>query len=65
MKTWTILLLKQMKGVYDENKTKKNTHTKEINGRGIKITVSCFHYVIFMAYGMQLGLYTLCMQLEY
>ena len=28
MKTWTILLLKQMKGVYDENKTKKKTHTQ-------------------------------------
>ena len=27
MKTWTILLLKQMKGVYDENKTKKK-HTQ-------------------------------------
>lgn len=46
-------------------KTKEKKHTKEIDGRAIKITVSCFHYVVFMAYGMQLRLYTLRMQLEY
>lgn len=43
----------------------KEKNTQANIGRPIKITVSCFHYDIFMAYGMQLRLYTSRMQLEY